>query len=172
MRTSLATVCLSGTLEDRLDAAAAAGFDAVEIFENDLIASVSSPEEIRRRVAGLGLTIDLYQPFRDAEATPPQRFATVERHQVQLRRSALRGPQEHHRSAVRADHRLRVPRTEGEISRPTVGIRSQPKQRAAVEIGVQIGSRHGEHDRSVTADRRSAGSAEQREISRFHSPAG
>ncbi len=78
-RTSIATVCLSGTLEDRLDAAAAAGFDAVEIFENDLVASASSPEEIRQRVAGLGLTIDLYQPFRDAEGAPPDRFAQVER---------------------------------------------------------------------------------------------
>ena len=78
-RTSIATVCLSGTLEDRLDAAAAAGFDAVEIFENDLIASVSSPEQIRRRVADRGLAIDLYQPFRDAEGAPPDRFATVRR---------------------------------------------------------------------------------------------
>ncbi|MCO8270274.1 sugar phosphate isomerase/epimerase and 4-hydroxyphenylpyruvate domain-containing protein [Actinoplanes sp. TRM 88003] len=79
MRTSVATVCLSGTLEEKLAAAAAAGFDGVEIFENDLIASVSSPEEIRRRVADLGLTIDLYQPFRDAEGAPPHRFAAVER---------------------------------------------------------------------------------------------
>jgi 4-hydroxyphenylpyruvate dioxygenase len=69
-RTSIATVCLSGTLQDRLEAAAAAGFDAVEIFENDLIAAGSSPEVIRARVAGLGLTIDLYQPFRDAEGAP------------------------------------------------------------------------------------------------------
>ncbi|MET0415685.1 MAG: TIM barrel protein [Actinoplanes sp.] len=78
-RTSIATVCLSGTLEDRLDAAAAAGFDAVEIFENDLLAAGSSPEQVRARVAGLGLTIDLYQPFRDAEGAPPHRFAAVER---------------------------------------------------------------------------------------------
>jgi 4-hydroxyphenylpyruvate dioxygenase len=78
-RTSIATMCLSGTLEDRLDAAAAAGFDAVEVFENDLIASPSSPEEIRLRVADLGLAIDLYQPFRDAEGAPPQRFAAVQR---------------------------------------------------------------------------------------------
>ncbi|MFI6070282.1 TIM barrel protein [Actinoplanes sp. NPDC051343] len=76
-RTSIATVCLSGALEDRLDAAAAAGFDAVEIFENDLIASDRSPADIRRRVADLGLSIDLYQPFRDAEGAPPDRFATV-----------------------------------------------------------------------------------------------
>jgi 4-hydroxyphenylpyruvate dioxygenase len=76
-RTSIATVCLSGALEDRLDAAAAAGFDAVEIFENDLIASACSPAEIRRRVADLGLAIELYQPFRDAEGAPPDRFASV-----------------------------------------------------------------------------------------------
>ncbi|MEU8820196.1 TIM barrel protein [Actinoplanes sp. NPDC048796] len=79
MRTSIATVCLSGTLEDRLDAAAAAGFDGVEIFENDLIASASSPESIRARTQDLGLSIDLYQPFRDAEGATPERFAAVER---------------------------------------------------------------------------------------------
>jgi 4-hydroxyphenylpyruvate dioxygenase len=78
-RTSIATVCLSGTLEDRLDAVGASGFDAVEIFENDLIASTSSPEQIRARVADLGLTIDLYQPFRDAEGAPADRFAAVQR---------------------------------------------------------------------------------------------
>jgi 4-hydroxyphenylpyruvate dioxygenase len=78
-RTSIATVCLSGTLEDRLDAAAAAGFDAVEIFENDLIASPSSPEQIRARIADLGLTTDLYQPFRDAEGAPADRFTAVRR---------------------------------------------------------------------------------------------
>ncbi|MGW5646397.1 bifunctional sugar phosphate isomerase/epimerase/4-hydroxyphenylpyruvate dioxygenase family protein [Saccharopolyspora sp. NPDC003752] len=70
-RRVIATVCLSGTLEDKLIAAAAAGFDGVEIFENDLIASAASPAEIRRRCADLGLTIDLYQPFRDFEAVPP-----------------------------------------------------------------------------------------------------
>jgi 4-hydroxyphenylpyruvate dioxygenase len=50
MRTSIATVCLSGGLDDKLAAAAAAGFDGVEIFENDLIACASSPAGIRRRV--------------------------------------------------------------------------------------------------------------------------
>ncbi|MFJ9786424.1 TIM barrel protein [Amycolatopsis sp. NPDC101161] len=70
-RTAIATVCLSGTLEDKLAAAAAAGFDGVELFENDLVVSPSSPAEIRRRCADLGLSIDLYQPFRDFEAVPP-----------------------------------------------------------------------------------------------------
>jgi hypothetical protein len=47
-RTGIATVCLSGTLEDKLAAAAAAGFDGVEIFETDLIASPLSPVQARR----------------------------------------------------------------------------------------------------------------------------
>jgi 4-hydroxyphenylpyruvate dioxygenase len=37
MRRSIATVSLSGTLPEKLEAAAAARFDAVEIFENDLL---------------------------------------------------------------------------------------------------------------------------------------
>ena len=37
MRTSIATVCLSGTLEQKLAAASRAGFDGVEVFEPDLI---------------------------------------------------------------------------------------------------------------------------------------
>jgi len=77
MGLSIATVCLSGTLEDRLDAAAAAGFRGVEIFENDLVAAVSSPEDIRARAADLGLAIELYQPFRDAEGAPAERFAAT-----------------------------------------------------------------------------------------------
>lgn len=67
---SIATVCLSGPLEEKLDAAAAAGFDGVEIFENDLVAGAASPAEVRGRCADLGLSIDLYQPFRDFEAVP------------------------------------------------------------------------------------------------------
>lgn len=70
-RLSIATVCLSGTLEDKLAAAAAAGFHGVEIFEDDLLASPWSPAQIRRSCAELGLSIDLYQPFRDFEAVPP-----------------------------------------------------------------------------------------------------
>ena len=34
---SIATVSLSGALDEKLRATAAAGFDAVEIFENDLL---------------------------------------------------------------------------------------------------------------------------------------
>ena len=74
-RTAVATVCLSGSLDDKLVAAAAAGFDGVEIFEPDFVASPSSAAEVRRRCADLGLTIDLYQPFRDFDSTDPQRLA-------------------------------------------------------------------------------------------------
>lgn len=74
-RRGIATVCLSGTLEDKLNAAAGAGFDGVEIFEPDLIASGRSPAEIRALCADLGLSIDLYQPFRDFEGVGPQALA-------------------------------------------------------------------------------------------------
>jgi 4-hydroxyphenylpyruvate dioxygenase len=68
---SLATICLSGTLEDKLTAAAAAGFDGIEIVQDDLLASPLSPEQVRQRCTDLGLTITLYQPFHDFEAVPP-----------------------------------------------------------------------------------------------------
>ncbi|MEF9907784.1 bifunctional sugar phosphate isomerase/epimerase/4-hydroxyphenylpyruvate dioxygenase family protein [Streptomyces sp. P9-A2] len=75
MRTSIATVSLSGTLTEKLTAAARAGFDGVEIFENDLLAGPLTPREIRARCADLGLTVDLYQPMRDIEAVPAELFA-------------------------------------------------------------------------------------------------
>ena len=72
MRTSIATVCLSGTLDQKLVAAHEAGFDGVEIFEPDLVASPQSPEAIRARAEQLGLSLDLYQPFRDFEGVGPE----------------------------------------------------------------------------------------------------
>ncbi|SDK78194.1 3-dehydroshikimate dehydratase QuiC [Pseudomonas indica] len=67
MQRSIATVSLSGTLPEKLEAIAAAGFDGVEIFENDLLYYDGSPTEIRKRCADLGLAITLFQPFRDFE---------------------------------------------------------------------------------------------------------
>ncbi|MGW6789037.1 bifunctional sugar phosphate isomerase/epimerase/4-hydroxyphenylpyruvate dioxygenase family protein [Streptomyces chartreusis] len=90
MRTSIATVSLSGSLTEKLTAASRAGFDGVEIFENDLLASPLSPEEIRARCADLGLSIDLYQPMRDIEAVPAEEFARNlrrARHKFELMRS-------------------------------------------------------------------------------------
>ncbi|GAA1461532.1 bifunctional sugar phosphate isomerase/epimerase/4-hydroxyphenylpyruvate dioxygenase family protein [Williamsia maris] len=75
MRTSIATVSLSGGLAEKLQACADAGFDGVEIFEPDLIAGDRSPEEIRALAARLGLTLDLYQPLRDIEGVDEATFA-------------------------------------------------------------------------------------------------
>ncbi|MDN3252864.1 bifunctional sugar phosphate isomerase/epimerase/4-hydroxyphenylpyruvate dioxygenase family protein [Streptomyces mutabilis] len=89
MRTSIATVSLSGSLTEKLTAASRAGFDGVEIFENDLLASPLTPEEIRARCADLGLTIDLYQPVRDIEALPEEEFTRAlrrARHKFELMR--------------------------------------------------------------------------------------
>ncbi len=74
MKTSIATVSLSGSLVEKLHACAAAGFDGVEIFEPDLIASDHSPEEIRHLVHRLGLSLDLYQPLRDLEGVDEATF--------------------------------------------------------------------------------------------------
>ena len=95
LRTALATVCISGTLEDKLDAAAAAGFDGIEIFEPDLVVSALSPTEIRARCAELGLSIDLYQPFRDLDSTDPERLRpqpAPRRAQVRAHGRAGHGP--------------------------------------------------------------------------------
>jgi 4-hydroxyphenylpyruvate dioxygenase len=77
---SIATVCLSGSLPDKLEAAAAAGFDGVEIFENDLLTFDGTPAEVRRMCEELGLAVTLFQPFRDFEAMPePQRSRNLDR---------------------------------------------------------------------------------------------
>lgn len=70
MKTSIATVSISGELDEKLAAIAAAGFDGVEIFENDLLVHDRSPREVGRMVRDRGLEITLFQPFRDFEGMP------------------------------------------------------------------------------------------------------
>ena len=65
MQRSIATVSLSGTLPEKLEAIAAAGFDGVEIFENDLLHYDGSPRDVRRLCADLGLEILLFQATRE-----------------------------------------------------------------------------------------------------------
>jgi 4-hydroxyphenylpyruvate dioxygenase len=74
MRRSIATVSLSGTLPEKLEAIAAARFDGVEIFEPDLTGFPGRPRDIRDMAADLGLTIELFQPFRNAEGLEPAAF--------------------------------------------------------------------------------------------------
>jgi 4-hydroxyphenylpyruvate dioxygenase len=78
--TSIATVSLSGSLQERLEAAANIGFDGFEMFENDLLTFDGSPADIRRMAEDLGLAITIFQPFRDFEAMPAsQRVRNMDR---------------------------------------------------------------------------------------------
>jgi len=80
MKSSIATVSLSGDLREKLDAIAGAGYDGVEIFENDFLASDASPQDLVAMLEDLGLTCTAFQPFRDFEGLPePQRGRAFER---------------------------------------------------------------------------------------------
>ena len=75
MRHAIATVCMSGALPAKREAAAAAGFGGVELFEPDLSQSGLSGLRVRRMIDTLGLRVDLFQPFRDFEAVAPAALA-------------------------------------------------------------------------------------------------
>lgn len=79
----MATVTVAGTLRDKLAAISAAGFTAVEIFEQDFVASDMSAREVGDMIRDFGLKLDCLQPFRDFECLPePLRaraFARAER---------------------------------------------------------------------------------------------
>ncbi|PTY37831.1 hypothetical protein BGP77_15260 [Saccharospirillum sp. MSK14-1] len=64
---SIATVCLSGALPEKLDAIARAGFEGVELFENDLTAFDGSAREVGELIRERGLKLVTLQPFRDFE---------------------------------------------------------------------------------------------------------
>src|ERR1700750_3036704 len=80
---SIATVSLSGSLDEKLRAIAAAGFNAVEIFENDLLSFSGSPRDVGRLCSDLGFGFCAFQPFRVFGGMPePQRarnFTRVDR---------------------------------------------------------------------------------------------
>ncbi len=80
MKTSIATVSISGDLREKLAAIAAAGFEGIEIFENDFLAFDGGPRQVGRMVRDHGLEISLFQPFRDFEGLPePQRSRAFDR---------------------------------------------------------------------------------------------
>ena len=80
LQRSIATVSISGTLVEKLHAIHAAGFECVEIFENDLLYYDGPPADVRRICGDLGLRIALYQPFRDFEGVDAERLVrNVER---------------------------------------------------------------------------------------------
>jgi len=80
MLTSIATVSISGGLAEKLEAIAAAGFQGIEIFENDLLSFDGTPTDVGKRVRDLGLKLVALQPFRDFEGMPDaQRERTFDR---------------------------------------------------------------------------------------------
>jgi 4-hydroxyphenylpyruvate dioxygenase len=80
MKTSIATVSISGDFPEKLKAIAAAKFDGIEIFEQDFIAYDRSPREVGNLVRDHGLDVMLFQPFRDFECLPePERSRAFDR---------------------------------------------------------------------------------------------
>lgn len=92
MRTAIATVSIGGTLADKLEVIAAAGFEGVEIFETDILGFDGTPVDVGRTVSDLGLEIIAFQPFRDFEGMPePQRSRGFERAKRKLELMAQLG---------------------------------------------------------------------------------
>lgn len=77
MKLCMASVSLGGTLAEKIDAVAAAGFDGIELLDDDLRRSGLTARDVAARCSDVGLTIDLYQPFRRAEGISPVEFAQV-----------------------------------------------------------------------------------------------
>ncbi|MBR0801202.1 sugar phosphate isomerase/epimerase and 4-hydroxyphenylpyruvate domain-containing protein [Bradyrhizobium jicamae] len=80
---SIATVSIGGALDEKLRTIAAAGFRAVEIFENDFTCYDGSAREVASMCSDLGLKICALQPFRDFEGMPgnlrTQAFRRIEK---------------------------------------------------------------------------------------------
>ncbi|MDO5620270.1 MAG: TIM barrel protein [Paracoccus sp. (in: a-proteobacteria)] len=70
MKTAIATVSIAGTLREKFRAIATAGFDGVEIFEQDFLRDAASPAEAGAMARDHGLEVMLFQPFRDFEGLP------------------------------------------------------------------------------------------------------
>lgn len=77
MRKAIATVSLSGSLVQKLDAIARAGFTAVEVFDQDLADFAGSAKDLRRLTDALDLEVVMLQPLRNADGVPPARRARV-----------------------------------------------------------------------------------------------
>jgi 4-hydroxyphenylpyruvate dioxygenase len=67
---SIASVSLPGTLVQKMNAVAKAGYDGIELFENDFTVSDIKPAELKRLANDLGIELVALQPFRDYEAMP------------------------------------------------------------------------------------------------------
>ncbi|TLP48401.1 MULTISPECIES: bifunctional sugar phosphate isomerase/epimerase/4-hydroxyphenylpyruvate dioxygenase family protein [Cohaesibacter] len=70
MKTSISTLSVADALEDKLAAFAAAGFDSIEITEQDFAVQGRTPTEIGQMVRDQGLSIRLFKPALDFEGLP------------------------------------------------------------------------------------------------------
>ncbi len=77
MKTSIATVSLAGDFEEKLAAVTKTGFNGIEVFEQDIIGFEGSASEAGKMVRDHGLTITLFQPFRDFEGLPESQHDRV-----------------------------------------------------------------------------------------------
>jgi len=74
VRHCIATVSLGGSLQEKLYAIAAAGFQSVELFESDLTFYEGGLSDVRSLIDNLGLSIALFQPHFDFEAVSDENF--------------------------------------------------------------------------------------------------
>ena len=82
MNFAITSSTLPGDLQEKLQAAAKAGFVGVELFEKDLLYSDKSASELHGLVTQLGLQLVTLQPFTDFEGLPhPLRSKALERAQ-------------------------------------------------------------------------------------------
>jgi 4-hydroxyphenylpyruvate dioxygenase len=77
MLSCISTISVNGALRAKLRAIADAGFEHVEVFESDLLASPESIPVIGAMMRDLGLTCVAFQPFRDFEGMPSNLRARV-----------------------------------------------------------------------------------------------
>jgi 4-hydroxyphenylpyruvate dioxygenase len=81
MKTSISSLSASDTLEDKLAAFAAAGFDGIEVSEQDFAVQGSTPSEIGQLVRDHGLEVTLLQTALALAGMPDRahRFSQLER---------------------------------------------------------------------------------------------
>jgi len=70
MKTSIATLSISGSLDEKIAAIAKAGFDSVEMVEQDFISFDQSASDVGKMVRDHGLSIGLYNGFTNFEGRP------------------------------------------------------------------------------------------------------
>ena len=74
MLRSIASISLGGGLQEKVYAAAAARFDAIEISESDLNFFEGSPADLLKQLNELRMSVSLFQGLTDFEALPHDAF--------------------------------------------------------------------------------------------------